>query len=94
MPDLKHQCSFDLAIESMVIKAARAFQKQHEVDLRQDALASVRLRQEAIKMVERNERVLLIPFITATSNGPKHMEISVSGHEVRKARKHMEALNA
>lgn len=90
MPDLAHKYSFELAIEDIAIKAARAFQKQHNVDLRQDALASIRLREEAIKMVKRNERVLLIPFITATSSGPKHMEISFSGHEIRKARKHME----
>lgn len=87
--DKVDRAGFDFVVERLAIKAAQAFKREHEVDLRQDALASARLRQEVIRMAEENKRVLIIPFITATSDGPKHMEISFSGSDVRQVRKYL-----
>lgn len=61
---------------------ADEFKKSDGIDLRQDAMALQRLREAAekakIELSQKLETEVNLPFITATQEGPKHMNIKIS----------------
>ncbi len=61
---------------------ADEFKKQEGVDLRKDPMALQRLREAAEKakmeLSTLNQTDVNLPFITATSDGPKHLNMSIS----------------
>ncbi len=61
---------------------ADEFKKQEGIDLRKDAMALQRLKEAAEKakceLSTTQETTVNLPFITATQEGPKHLQISVT----------------
>ncbi|RPI16851.1 MAG: molecular chaperone DnaK [Ignavibacteriae bacterium] len=61
---------------------ADEFQKQEGVDLRKDPMALQRLKVEAekakIELSSRSETDIKLPYITATAEGAKHLDITLS----------------
>ncbi len=61
---------------------ADEFKKQEGIDLRKDAMALQRLKEAAekakIELSTTQETTVNLPFITATQEGPKHLQISVT----------------
>ncbi len=61
---------------------ADEFKKQEGVDLREDAMALQRLKEAAEKakceLSTMQETTVNLPFITATQEGPKHLQISIT----------------
>jgi molecular chaperone DnaK len=61
---------------------ADQFKKQEGIDLRSDAMALQRLKEAAEKakceLSSSQETTVNLPFITATNEGPKHLQISVT----------------
>ncbi|MEX1015246.1 MAG: molecular chaperone DnaK, partial [Phycisphaeraceae bacterium] len=61
---------------------ADEFKKQEGIDLRKDAMALQRLKEAAEKakmeLSSAQETTVNLPFITATNEGPKHLQISVT----------------
>ena len=61
---------------------ADEFQKQEGVDLRKDAMALQRLKEASekakIELSSSTQTDVNLPFITATQDGPKHMNINLS----------------
>jgi molecular chaperone DnaK len=61
---------------------ADEFKKQEGIDLRSDAMALQRLKEAAEKakceLSSSQETTVNLPFITATNEGPKHLQISVT----------------
>jgi len=61
---------------------ADEFQKQEGIDLRKDAMALQRLREAAekakIELSQMLQTDVNLPFVTATADGPKHLNISIS----------------
>ncbi|GAB4108910.1 MAG: molecular chaperone DnaK [Phycisphaeraceae bacterium] len=61
---------------------ADEFKKQEGIDLRQDAMALQRLKEAAEKAKHElsvtQETTVNLPFITATQEGPKHLQISIT----------------
>ncbi len=58
------------------------FKKEHGVDLRQDKQALQRLREQAektkIELSSKLESEVNLPFVTATQNGPLHLDIKIN----------------
>ncbi|MEX2389904.1 MAG: Hsp70 family protein, partial [Phycisphaeraceae bacterium] len=61
---------------------ADEFKKQEGIDLRKDAMALQRLKEAAEKakceLSTTQETTVNLPFITATNEGPKHLQISIT----------------
>jgi molecular chaperone DnaK len=61
---------------------ADEFKKQEGVDLRKDAMALQRLREAAekakIELSQKLQTDVSLPFITATQDGPKHMNMQIT----------------
>ena len=61
---------------------ADEFKKQEGIDLREDSMALQRLKEAAEKAKQElstaQETTVNLPFITATQQGPKHLQISVT----------------
>ncbi len=70
---------FDIAIMNWMIDQ---FKKEHSIDLREDKIAIQRLREHAekakIDLSSTHEAHISLPFITATSSGPKHLDMTLS----------------
>jgi molecular chaperone DnaK len=67
---------------TLVNYLADLFEKQEGVDLRKDPQALQRLTEAAekakIELSSVTETVIAIPFVTATSSGPKHLEMKLA----------------
>ena len=61
---------------------ADGFQKEHEIDLRGDAMALQRLKEAAekakIELSQQMETTVNLPFITADQSGPKHLALTLT----------------
>jgi molecular chaperone DnaK len=68
--------------EAVVDWLADDFENQHGIDLREDRQALQRLREAAeeakIELSNRKEADINLPFITATDDGPVHLEQSIT----------------
>jgi len=68
--------------QSFIDFLADEFKKQEGVDLRSDAMALQRLKEAAEKakceLSTMQETTVNLPFITATQEGPKHLQISIT----------------
>ncbi len=68
--------------EALIHYVASEFQKEHGIDLRKDTMALQRL-QEACEKAKKElssapQTDINLPFITADSSGPKHLQISIT----------------
>nr|CRH08158.1 Chaperone protein dnaK (Heat shock protein 70) (Heat shock 70 kDa protein) (HSP70) [Candidatus Magnetococcus massalia] len=70
---------FDMAIIDYL---AEAFEKENGIDLRKDSMALQRLKEAGekakIELSSSSQTDINLPFITADSSGPKHLNISLS----------------
>jgi molecular chaperone DnaK len=61
---------------------AETFQKQEGIDLRKDPMALQRLREAAekakIELSQMMQTEVNLPFITATADGPKHLQLNIT----------------
>ena len=68
--------------EALIDHLAEEFRKQEGIDLRNDAMALQRLKEAAEKakceLSSAQETAVNLPFITATQEGPKHMNITIT----------------
>jgi molecular chaperone DnaK len=68
--------------EALIDYLADEFKRQEGIDLRDDSMALQRLKEAAEKakceLSTAQETTVNLPFITATNEGPKHMQISVT----------------
>jgi molecular chaperone DnaK len=68
--------------EALIDYLADEFKRQEGIDLRNDSMALQRLKEAAEKakceLSTAQETTVNLPFITATNEGPKHMQISVT----------------
>ena len=68
--------------QAVIDYLAEEFKKQEGIDLRQDAMALQRLKEHAEKakceLSTAQETTVNLPFITATNEGPKHLQISIT----------------
>jgi molecular chaperone DnaK len=69
------------------------FKNEHGVDLSQDKMAVQRLKEDAekakIELSSVSETEINLPFITATSSGPLHLQKKLSRAEFRKITEHL-----
>ena len=68
--------------DTLIHYVASEFQKEHGIDLRKDTMALQRL-QEACEKAKKElssapQTDINLPFITADSSGPKHLQISIT----------------
>ena len=68
--------------EELINYLAEQFRKQEGIDLRKDAMALQRLKEAAekakIELSGAMETTVNLPFITATQDGPKHMQETIT----------------
>ena len=68
--------------QRLIDHLAEEFRKQERIDLREDAMALQRLKEAAEKakteLSNMQETTVNLPFITATQEGPKHLQITVT----------------
>ncbi len=68
--------------QRLIDHLADEFKKQEGIDLRKDAMALQRLKEAAEKakceLSTAQETTVNLPFITATNEGPKHLQISIT----------------
>ncbi len=68
--------------ERVIDYIATEFKKDHGIDLRQDRMALQRLKEAAekakIELSTVTTTTLNLPFITATQDGPKHLDLTLS----------------
>ncbi|MEQ9452973.1 MAG: molecular chaperone DnaK [Phycisphaeraceae bacterium] len=68
--------------EAIIDYLAEEFRKKEGVDLRKDAMALQRLKEAAEKakceLSSSQETTVNLPFITATNEGPKHLQITLT----------------
>jgi molecular chaperone DnaK len=68
--------------EELINYLAEEFRKQEGIDLRKDAMALQRLKEGAekakIELSSAMETTINLPFITATQEGPKHLQITLT----------------
>jgi len=68
--------------ESLINYIADEFNKEQGIDLRSDVMALQRLKEAAEKTKQElssaNESSINLPFITATQEGPKHLQMTLS----------------
>ncbi len=68
--------------QALIDYLADEFKKQEGIDLRKDAMALQRLKEAAEKakceLSTSQETTVNLPFITATQEGPKHLQITVT----------------
>ncbi len=74
--------------ELLVDWMANAFKKEHNVDLREDPTSLQRLKEAAekakIELSTKTSTKINLPFITATEQGPIHLDMSLSRAEFEK----------
>ena len=67
---------------AQIIKAFKEFAKENEVDLTKDPMAMQRLKEAAEKakkeLSEEQETDVNLPYITADSSGPRHLNVKLS----------------
>lgn len=68
--------------EALINHLAEEFRKKEGIDLRKDAMALQRLKEAAEKakceLSASQETTVNLPFITATNEGPKHLQITLT----------------
>src|SRR5206468_11732269 len=68
--------------EELINYLAEQFRKQEGIDLRKDPMALQRLKEAAekakIELSTAMETTVNLPFITATADGPKHMQETIT----------------
>jgi molecular chaperone DnaK len=68
--------------EAIIDHLAEEFENEHGIDLREDRQALQRLKDAAeeakVELSSRKEADINLPFITATDNGPVHLETSLT----------------
>jgi molecular chaperone DnaK len=68
--------------EELINYLAEEFRKQEGIDLRKDAMALQRLKEAAekakIELSNAMETTVNLPFITATAEGPKHLQMTIT----------------
>jgi molecular chaperone DnaK len=68
--------------EELINHLAESFRKQEGIDLRKDAMALQRLKEAAekakIELSTSMETTVNLPFITATQDGPKHLQETIT----------------
>jgi molecular chaperone DnaK len=68
--------------EELINFVAEEFRKQEGIDLRKDAMALQRLKEACekakIELSNAMETTINLPFITATQEGPKHLQLTVT----------------
>jgi len=68
--------------EELINHLADEFKKQESIDLRKDPMALQRLKEAAEKakceLSNSQETTVNLPFITATQDGPKHLQINIT----------------
>jgi molecular chaperone DnaK len=68
--------------EELINHLAESFRKQEGIDLRKDAMALQRLKEAAekakIELSSAMESTVNLPFITATQDGPKHLQETIT----------------
>jgi len=68
--------------EELINYVAEEFRKQEGIDLRKDAMALQRLKEASekakIELSSAQETTINLPFITATQEGPKHLQLTVT----------------
>jgi molecular chaperone DnaK len=68
--------------EELINYLAEEFRKQEGIDLRKDAMALQRLKEAAekakIELSNAMETTVNLPFITATAEGPKHLQMTLT----------------
>jgi molecular chaperone DnaK len=68
--------------QALVDAVADDFRREHGIDLRKEAMALARLREqaeEAKKRLSKKDSVeISLPFVTADASGPKHLHVAVS----------------
>jgi len=68
--------------EQLINHLADEFKKQESIDLRKDPMALQRLKEAAEKakceLSNSQETTVNLPFITATQDGPKHLQINIT----------------
>ena len=68
--------------QALIDHLADEFKRQEGIDLRQDPMALQRLKEHAEKakceLSTAQETTVNLPFITATAEGPKHLQISIT----------------
>ena len=68
--------------EALIDYMADEFKKKEGIDLREDAMALQRLKEEAEKakceLSNAQDTQINLPFITATQTGPKHLQLSIT----------------
>ncbi|MDR2419761.1 MAG: molecular chaperone DnaK [Puniceicoccales bacterium] len=72
---------------------ADEFKKENGIDLRQDPMAHQRLKEEAekakIALSSTQQTEINLPFITADSNGPKHLNVTLTRAQLEKICDHL-----
>jgi molecular chaperone DnaK len=68
--------------EELINYVAEEFRKQEGIDLRKDAMALQRLKEASekakIELSSAQETTVNLPFITATQEGPKHLQLTLT----------------
>src|SRR5207237_3536124 len=68
--------------EELINFVAREFRKQEGIDLRKDPMALQRLKEACenakIELSGNMETSVNLPFITATQEGPKHLQLTIT----------------
>ena len=68
--------------EELINYVAEEFRKQEGIDLRKDAMALQRLKEASekakIELSTAQETTINLPFITATQEGPKHLQLTLT----------------
>src|SRR4051795_372803 len=68
--------------EELINFVAEEFRKQEGIDLRKDAMALQRLKEACekakIELSNAMETTINLPFITATQEGPKHLQLTIT----------------
>src|SRR5687767_6629757 len=68
--------------EELINYVAEEFRKQEGIDLRKDAMALQRLKEGCekakIELSNTMESTINLPFITATAEGPKHLQLTIT----------------
>src|SRR4051794_2274496 len=68
--------------EELINYVAEEFRKQEGIDLRKDAMALQRLKEASekakIELSNAMETTINLPFITATAEGPKHLQLTIT----------------
>lgn len=74
----------EMTVEHLSRIVTSDFKSTQGIDLREDALAIVRVREEIRKMLREGRSEIHLPFITADHHGPKHILMKLKPAEIEK----------